>query len=196
MIALADYLPFLRLPLPAASVTLAAGRPLVLYGEGTTLSGTVSSERANETMTIYARAYGVGSFLKVGTIEIDDQGAWSFPVTPTIATSFRARSKSGASAPILVEVRPRVTLSIQEGVFTAHVEPLRRGATVWLQRWSKASGRWVSVKKVSLDAFSSATFRWNPAPGRYSVRLLLPRRQAGAGYLDGFSAPRTYIHTR
>ena len=194
-VALADYLPFLRLPLPAASVTLEAGKPVVLSGEATALFGMVSSERADETVTIYAQAHGVGSFRKVDTLAVDDQGAWSFSVNPTIATSFRALSKSAASAPVLVEVRPRVTLAIRQGAFTAHVEPLRPGATVWLQRWSQARGRWVSVKKVSLDAFSSATFVWNPAPGRYSVRLLLPQRHAGAGYVVGFSAPRTYMHS-
>ena len=151
----------------------------------------VVSEHAAETVTIYAKAQGEDTFRKVRTVGVDENGAWSLRVKPTIATTYRARSKSAVSAPILIKVRPNVRLLVRRGVFTAEVKPLRPGASVWLQRWSESRQHWVSVMSVRLRASSSAAFRWKPAPGAYQVRLLLTRRQAGLGYMASFSPPRT-----
>jgi len=60
------------------------------------------------------------------------------------------------------------------------------GRFVYLQR-RNAFGQWVSLKRVFLGVASSATFKARLPSGRSRVRLLMPARQAGPGYVAGIS---------
>ena len=52
---------------PPPSVTLGAGSPILVYGQQTTLTGTVSSGAANEPVIITAKPYGAVTVQQVAT---------------------------------------------------------------------------------------------------------------------------------
>jgi hypothetical protein len=51
-------------------------------------------------------------------------------------------------------------------------------------------GQWVTLKRVTLNAGSAASFRARLPKGRSSVRVLLPASQTLPGYLGGVSPVR------
>lgn len=177
----------------AGAVTLVAAKPAVLFGASTTLSGEVSTKAAGESVSIVAKPYGAGAFTPLATVTTTTGGAWSLAVKPTIGTAYEARWKSATSAQLTVNVKPRVTLSIRSGVFSTRVAPARPGKTVLFQRWSTTLRQWLTVKRATLTASSTARVRWKPRRGDYKVRFLLPQKQAGPGYLAGQSPARIYV---
>ena len=53
---------------PPPSVSLGANTPVVTFGSGIILSGAVSNQKPNETVQIYAQAYGQASYALVATV--------------------------------------------------------------------------------------------------------------------------------
>ena len=114
-ICLADELPgpgvtnvAVRVPMLAvrdASISIAADRKRVKRGSRVTLSGQVSSERASEVVTIFARGAYSSSYTRLGSVRVGSDAPWSFQVRPTAQTTYRAVSKSAASGPIVVRVK-------------------------------------------------------------------------------------------
>ena len=100
-----DLLPFLALP--AAKVAIAASRLKVPRGETIVFSGTVTSTRADEVVTLWARRVRGGEFAPVGTARVDGSGAWQLTVKPASTAFYRATSRSAASKPIVVTVRKK-----------------------------------------------------------------------------------------
>jgi len=182
----------------AAVVTASASRAIVVYGSSLTLSGTVSSQKPGETVTIFSQPYGQTSPAQIGSAISTTGGGWSFLVKPALRTSYEARWKPAtgpmtATSPITVKVRPRVgwrvkTASGRVVTFFAKVTGARSfgGKFVYFQR-RNAFGQWVSLKKVFLGPTSSATFRARLPSGRSRVRLFMPATQAGPGYIAGIS---------
>ena len=62
-----------------------------------------------------------------------------------------------------------------------------------LQRRS-ATGRWITIKRVRLNASSAALFKVTLPRGRSALRIAMSVNQAGTGYLAGFS--RTIVFRR
>ena len=60
------------------------------------------------------------------------------------------------------------------------------GNYVLVQR-RNSLGRWTTVKRTTLGAFSSDRFSVRIPNGTSRIRTLLPASQAGAGYLSGAS---------
>ena len=100
-----DYHPLLEVP--AASVSMSAGSPVVRRGGSTTLSGTVVSARASETVSVYARRGSGSAFRRVASVAVGSDGRWSAVVSPSGTTSYRAVSKSAASRTLSVRTRGR-----------------------------------------------------------------------------------------
>jgi plastocyanin len=192
-------------PQAAATVTATASRSVVVYGSALTLSGTVSSRASGETVTIFAQPYGQTSPAAIGSAISTTGGGWSFLAKPTLQTVYEARWKpaqSGmtSSAPITVKVRPRIVWRVRAATgrvvtFRASVRGARSfgGKFVYFQRRS-ALGQWISLRKVVLGSTSSAIFKARLPSGRSRVRLLIPPRQAGPGYIAGIS--RTLVLRR
>ena len=164
-------------PLPRVSVTLSASHPTLVYGDALRLAGAVSSRRAGETVVILRRA----------RVRTGRSGAFSVRLRPRVSTTFRARWRGRVSETIAVSVRPRVTLNTRGRLLVARVRAARpfAGRRIFLQRLVGGS-RWQTIGRAVLDRRSVATFRSVP-PGTSVVRAFLPRRQAGRGYLAGFS---------
>ena len=104
-------------------------------------------------------------------------------------TTARAREQ-------IVAVRPAISLRrTATGRFSTRVTGARSfaGRLVQLQRRT-AAGRWVTIKRVRLNARSARLFKATLPAGTSRLRIAMSVNQAGAGYLAGFS--RTIVFRR
>jgi len=179
---------------PKQSVTISLSRPSVVYGGSITLSGKVSNSKAGETVDVLAEAYGASSFSSLGTVGTTAGGKWTDVVNPTIETAYHATWKSATSSTVTVKVRPMITLTLinlSTGRFSTKVTAARAfaGKFVLVQRLSSTGVK--TLKKVTLDAGSSATFRVRLHHGRSRLRVVMPTSQTAPGYITGMSKVMT-----
>ena len=179
---------------PKQSVTISLSRPSVVYGGSVTLSGKVSNSKAGETVDVLAEAYGASSFSSLGTVGTIAGGKWTDVVNPTIETAYHATWKSATSSTVTVKVRPMITLTLinlSTGRFSTKVTAARAfaGKFVLVQRLSSTGVK--TLKKVTLDAGSSATFRVRLHHGRSRLRVVMPTSQTAPGYITGMSKVMT-----
>jgi hypothetical protein len=170
------------------SVTIANARRIVVYGRSTTLSGTVSSQRAGETVSVLAQLFGQTSFSSITSVSTTTSGGWTHIVQPTIRTTYKVQWQSTTSSAVTIQVRPRIGLRVRRGVFDVKVaaDHSLAGQVVYFQRLS-SFGQWVIRKKLVLNARSAKRFRAKLPHGRSRVRVFMPQTQAGPGYLAGVS---------
>jgi plastocyanin len=172
---------------PAANVTLSAASPTVIYGNSTSVSGSVTNQLTNEPVTLTSQPYGKGT-QSVATTTTQANGAFSFGVSPTIQTSYQAHWRTTASPSVTVNVAPRVGFGLSGRLYVAKVtSDLTYGGKYVLVQKRNALGGWKTLKQVYLGANSRAVFRLRLAHGRTTLRLALPASQAGAGYVAGLS---------
>jgi plastocyanin len=180
------------------SVTLTTPRPLVVYGAGTTLTGTVSTLQPNEQVTVLAKPCGSTSSTKVGTVATTTGGVFSVPVRPLRNTVYTVQARTATSTELNVLAKPRLTLTkSSRGRFVVVV----RGATsfsgraVVLQRWNAALRRWVNVRSSLLvkgptatapTILSKASLRATVRP-RTRLRVTISAFQAGSCYRPSVS---------
>jgi plastocyanin len=172
---------------PPASVTLDAAATTVVYGGGTTLSGAVSNQQANEPVSLTSQPYGKG-VQALDSAQTSTNGAFSFGVSPTIRTAYQAHWRTANSPSATINVAPRVGFGLTGRLYIAKVtsDLTYGGHFVWLQRRS-AYGSWRNVRAVYLGASSRAVFRVRLPHGRSLLRLFLPVGQAGPGYVQSTS---------
>jgi plastocyanin len=172
---------------PPASLTLAPSLGTVIYGSSTNVNGTVSNNVTNEAVTLTSQAYGK-SVQSVASTTTTTGGTFFFGVTPTIQTTYTAHYRTSNSAPVTVNVAPRVGFGESGSLFIAKVtsDLPYTGHYVIVQK-RNAVGGWYSFKRVYLGDSSRATFRLQLPKGKFVLRLYLPPSQAGAGYVQGFS---------
>lgn len=170
-----------------ARVTLFLSRATVVFGEPVRLSGVALGLVDAGAVTIVARRAGAPVFRPIAGVPRGAGGRWSLTSRPALGTSYQARFGDARSPVLSVGVRPRVGLSLRDGFFFTSVVAARsfQGRFVFFQRRS-ADGVWISVKKVVVGR-PPRRFRAALPPGRSLVRVYLPRGQAGAGYLAGYS---------
>ncbi len=175
---------------PRQSVTISLSRPSVVYGGSVMLSGKVSNHKTGETVDVLAEAFGASSFSSLGTVSTTTGGKWTDVVKPTIETAYRATWMGVTSSTVTVKVRPLITLTLinlATGRFSTKVTAARSfaGKFVLVQRLSSTGV--VTLKKVRLDAGSSATFRVRLHHGRSRLRVVMPTSQTAPGYITGKS---------
>lgn len=181
------------------TVTLAASPTVVSYGKPVTLSGTLSTKRANQAIAIEATECGSTKAVRAATVRTTANGVYTTPVTPTAATTYQAAFKNVKSTTVAVAVRPVLQLTrLARGSYTAKVTVGKtlKGKAVLFQRYSTLRKRWIQVKKVVLTTeapgpakptvVDSASFRAKVAL-RIRVRLLISVVQAAPCYLSATS---------
>jgi len=173
------------------SVTISLSRPSVVFGGSVTLSGQVSDNKAGQTVDVFAEPYPATSFSALGSsVTTTAGGHWTDVVKPTIETSYQATWKSATSPTVTVKVRPLITLTLVKlstGSFSTKVTAASSfaGKFVLVQRLTTTGV--ATVKKVTLDATSSATFRVHLHHGRNRLRVVMPTSQTAPGYITGMS---------
>ena len=181
-------------PVAAAppTLTLKAAPAIVAYGGTTTLSGTLSTQKAGESIDIQAQPCGQNAFKRVASVATTTGGAFTYSAKPTVNTNYQAKLKGATSSPVAVKVAPLLTLKKRSlGKFTASVTAAESfvGKYVVFQRLRNS--KWVTLKKVTLKTVktttaptqvSSATFRLS-LKAKLRVRSILPLTQAGTCYV-------------
>jgi plastocyanin len=182
-----------------AALSMTASAAQVAYGGSVTLSGTVSSGAAGETVTIEAMDCGKTGFSKVASVRSVANGAWSYAAQPTLNTVYRSKWKTATSAQFAEKVAPLVSLArIRAGRFSASVTAAQSfaGRYVVLQRYVRTRQAWKGVKRVLLRTakagaaptmITSAGFRARRTRG-VRLRLFLTQPQAGACYAPARSS--------
>lgn len=173
---------------PPPSVSLASSTGIDTYGTQITLSGQVSNGRAGERVEIFSKPYPGTSFVKLAEVLTVQNGAWSYPTTPEILTSYQAHWRNNTSTEVSVAVRPRISFGRRSGFFVVTVKGQRSFANrvVYLQRLSRF-GQWVNIRKVTLGSQSSRRFKQLMPRGTSRLRIFMTVNQAGVGYLGGMS---------
>jgi hypothetical protein len=180
----------------AAPVTLTLGSSaaLVTYGMPVTLSGTVSTQKANQTIAVKATECGSTKQVNAAKPRTAANGAFSAAVTPTINTAYQAILRTDKSPAIGVAVRPLLELTkVAAGSYTAKATAAQAltGKFVLFQRYKKLRKRWVQVKRLPLGAavpgatkpamVSSVSFK-SALPRGTRVRMIITAKQAGPCY--------------
>jgi hypothetical protein len=178
--------------LVGAAVAQGQGRA-VLYGDTFLLSGTVEDEGADSVVNVLARPHGRAGYTQVARVRTTAGGRWRYAARPLIRTRYRARIGTLQSAPVVVDVEPRITLRGSGGRFTARVRAARSfsGKFVVLQR--RTSGPWKNFRRLVLDDRSATTFSFTEYTTRTQIRLLMPASQVGPGYVAARSSTFTLI---
>jgi len=178
-------------------VTISASRPSVVFGKSVTLSGKVSTGKAGENVSVLAEPFGTTAFSALTTVPTVSGGHWSDVVKPTIETSYQAKWKSATSSTVSVKVRPLITLTLVSqatGRFSTKVSAARSfaGKFVLVQRLTSTGVS--ALKRVTLDANSTASFRVRLQHGRSRLRVVMPTSQTQPGYITGTSNVVAVLH--
>lgn len=172
---------------PPATLSLGASLPTVIYGSATQLNGQVSTQLANQPVTLSAQAYGK-SIQSVQSTTTQPNGTFIFGVTPTISTTYTAHYTVSNSTPVTVNVAPRVGFGQSGRLFIAKVtSDIGYGGHYVIVQKKNAVGAWYSFKRVTLGDSSRAAFKLALPKGHYILRLVLPSSQAGPGYVQSTS---------
>jgi plastocyanin len=177
------------------TLTFAASSQYIVSGDKVTLSGSVSSHKGGEAVSIYYQPYPQPNLILRATVLTAADGTFSFIVAPQIATSYQASWKGAYATPTSIQVQPKLTLGRNNGwIIHAAAGRSFAGRSVQLQRLNATTGQWVTLKKVMLNAKSSARVLLNPKlpKGLNQLRVTMSVNQAGAGFLGAISATVKY----
>lgn len=184
-------------------VTLAASAPVVKYGTQVTLTGTVNSKRAGESVTIVQLPTGQTTKQVVATLQTAAGGTFSYPVTPQIGTQYQAQWR-GAESSVVIQVQPMIKLPPPAPSgwfhFYVHAGQSFAGHYVYLQRFSRL-GQWISLRRLTLGSKSgrlmSLGYVRSLLPrGRWSIRILMTADQVGPGYVEAKSGSQPIVKRR
>jgi plastocyanin len=180
---------------PPPSVTLGAAPSIVAYGSEVLLTGQISTKASGQNVTLSAQPYGQPSPLVLVTVVTGQNGTFAYQTRPAQYTTYVASWSGVSSAPVIVQVAPRVTLRPgRSGLMRTQVVA---GRSLWhhhvfLQRLSRF-GQWVNVGALQLGPRSGRVFQ--PAhylpKGTSRIRVFLSVNQAGVGLLSAHSGMQT-----
>jgi hypothetical protein len=176
-----------------SNLAIHASRPVVVYGGQALLTGTLPSDMEDRQVVLELKEFGDRAFQPFARIDAGVDGRWRRVVQPRIETVFRARAGAVVSVPVRIRVRPRVILERRASMFFTSTTAGRtyEGGHVFLQR--RTTRGWALIRRIVLRRRPRA-FRVTLPPGRSRLRVYMPPREAGPGYLAGFS--RTLVYRR
>jgi plastocyanin len=174
---------------PPPSLSLGASQSIIVAGQTITLTGTVSTRRAGESVTLFHVPHGQTALIQLAVVLTGAGGTFNYTTTPAILTSYEARWGSAISAQVAVQVKPKVTFLPRGRRFYAQVSA--PGASffrriIYLQ-WRSPLGQWVSVRRLALGPRSGRIFTISRLRTARVYRIFLTVNQAGPGYLDSNS---------
>lgn len=168
----------------ARSPTTIEAAGVVRYGRATTISGTLSRGERGVRVEVARRGCFDFQTRTVATTATRAGGRWSVRLRATSRTVFHAEVDAQTSLPLVVRVRPRVTLSrIARGRYRAQVVSGHslRGQPVVLQRFTRR--KWVTAKEVRLRRVARR------GPAVISSRAFAARNTAGRRLRLSYSRP-------
>jgi plastocyanin len=185
---------------PPPSVSLALSVPIVVYGTSITLSGTISTGAANQSVELDQQPYGQASPSQIVIVKTGAGGAFSWTITPNLYTTYTARWNNVTSASVVAQVAPKMKL-IPGGAGYMKAE-ISSPVSLWhkhvsLQRLSQF-GQWVNIANLTLGQLNGRLFK--PAAylpkGVSHIRVFLSINQAGNGLLAAHSGTQTIVRRK
>jgi len=185
---------------PPPAVSLALSIPIVFYGESITLSGTVSSGAANESVELDQQPWGQASQTQIAIVKTGANGTYAYSLTPSIYTTYIARWKNVASASVVAQVAPKMHLVPGGGGYmkVAISSPVSLWHRhVYLQRLSQY-GQWVNIAALTLGQLNGRLFQPTAylPKGVSHIRVFLSVNQAGNGLLASHTGTQTIVRKR
>ena len=188
---------------PLGSPSLTASRSKVIFGGALALTGRVPNGNAGEDVTLRAETVTPAGTRRVSAISetsTSADGAFRFTHVPSAQTTYtaiwQATPAAGTnSAPVTVTVAPRVGLGVVRKLSGRRVVLSTKatsaisyaGKSVFVQRRNRF-GQWIAIKRVVLRGGPFATRTTVRLPkGLSRIRVVLPKPQAGVGYVPGVS---------
>jgi plastocyanin len=180
------------------TASFAATPKAVVFGNKTTLAGTLASGQAGQSLQVLAQACGASSSTAVATVTSTTGGAFSYQPQPLNQTAYTVKAKNLISKTATVKVRPRLRLGkVARHRYVLHISAAQSfaGKYATFQRYRPAAKRWRNVRRVFLRAnttgvaptvITSAKFR-SSIKARLRVRVVLGQKQVGSCYLAGRS---------
>jgi hypothetical protein len=150
----------------AAPIEIFAEHAVVTYRDDPHIQGRVAGARMGTVVLLQRRECGRTEWEEFSRAITNDQGQWQAFTTLLKTTDVRARQGTTTSDVLRVTVRPWLSLTQRGNRWTVSVmaNDYFRGSRARLERFDRASGRWVLAKLVRLDrAYSQSvgtvTFR-------------------------------------
>jgi plastocyanin len=182
---------------PPPSMSLALSAPVVFYGTPVTLSGSISTGAANQTVSIEKQPYGQAAPSPLAVVKTAPGGTYSFAVTPDLYTTYVAHWGNVTSASVVAQVAPKLRLAAGRNGYMKVT--ISAPVSLWhkhvvLQRLSQF-GQWVSVANLTLGEQSGRLFRPSAylPRGTSHIRVFLSINQAGIGLLASHSGTQTVV---
>jgi plastocyanin len=173
------------------SVTIKSSRNIGIFGDAMTLSGTISTKTAGQHVTISATpAAGPAYSYDVVT---DANGNWTLQVQPRANTTFKATWDTATSAPLAVNLRPRLTFQkVGRHQYLVVVLAAHSMAGKQLDIARRIGGRYVTfthtkITSIARTSTTSVSYFVVTVPSGTHLRAFLPKSQVGTDYLDGHS---------
>jgi hypothetical protein len=170
----------------------------VSYGGAVTLSGILSTQEANQQVTIEAQQCGAAAFTKIATAVTTTGGAWNFTVKPLKNTAYQVKVKNVTSPQLTVRVRSAISLGkvgLRRFTIRVRAADTFAGKAVSVQRYNSATRRWVLLRYATLRAnttgvaptvVSSVTFTQRVSRGT-RLRVVMGTATAGSCYAPSTS---------
>ena len=178
---------------PAATVTLSASKPSLIFGGDVVLSGAISTKVSGQPVTLVVRPFG-GNVERV-ELTTGTDGVWRYEAQPRIQTTYSVEYRRATSPSATVNVRPRIGLrrvALNRFAVTVIAGKSFAGRVAYIARWAPRTHRWVTVKRFVLaqsktsTTVSVATVRARISR-RTKVRAFLSSTQVQPGYIAGYS---------
>jgi plastocyanin len=172
------------------TLTLTASTGYAVAGDKVTLSGVVSSHKANESVAVFYQPYPQPNLIQRATVLTGAGGTFSLVVAPGILTTYQASWNGAYATPATVQVQPRLTLG-RNGAWIVHAYGAGgfAGRDIQFQRLNAATGQWVTLKKVMLNRLSAGRIVLTLPKGVNQLRLAMSVNEAGPGFLGVITKP-------
>jgi plastocyanin len=177
------------------TVSMKASKPLVTFGKPVTLSG--NSTVLASPVDIAERSSTGGSWVKLSTLTLGPDGAFSTQIVPKVGTRYRASAAAGQLNSSLVSVRVAPLVKVSAGATKAktgaivrvvvRVTPHVAAHTAELYAYSATRKRWVRAAAPVKLKDGVAIFRWAALPGRTLLRGWIANSDLEPGFSPGFS---------
>jgi plastocyanin len=162
----------------------------VRLGSTVTLSGLVPGDIRSVGLE---QQQADGSYEAVASASPAADGSFSFPITVSGPSRFRARAGDRLSEPVVVRPQPLVTMRLRhvDGGVTVAIaaEPDQAGAPIALERYIQERYWWMPIRRAKLGADGRVTLKVPPKARGVHLRVHLLRGTNGWG--DATSAAIT-----
>jgi hypothetical protein len=152
---------------PNNSLTINAGSNPIVYRLTSSIFGRyIAQNHAGQTIGLQQDRWPFeGNWVSAGNTTTDAQGVYSFGIEPRVNTRYRTRRANLFSVPVTVGVRIAVSRAVSDRTPEAGQRvrirgracPQHDGALVQIQRLSRTTNRWRTVRRTSLRDY-------NPGP--------------------------------